>query len=34
MLTELATEEDDQLGLDHVDRARTMRNGVGDLFLR
>ncbi|KAL2760507.1 hypothetical protein ACRALDRAFT_1059705 [Sodiomyces alcalophilus JCM 7366] len=25
---------DDALGLDHVDRTRTMRNGAGDLFLR
>lgn len=26
--------EDDYLGLDHVDRTRTLRNGVGDLFLK
>ncbi|KAF5005389.1 hypothetical protein FDECE_8153 [Fusarium decemcellulare] len=26
--------DDDYLGLDHVDRTRTLRNGVGDLFLR
>ncbi|KAF8857498.1 hypothetical protein BDZ45DRAFT_744311 [Acephala macrosclerotiorum] len=26
--------EDDMLGLDHVDRQRSMRNGVGDLFLK
>ncbi|UPK93680.1 hypothetical protein LCI18_004615 [Fusarium solani-melongenae] len=26
--------EDDYLGFDHVDRTRTLRNGVGDLFLR
>lgn len=26
--------EDDYLGLDHVDRTRSLRNGVGDLFLR
>lgn len=34
ILSELATEDDDQLGLDHVDRTRTLRNGVGDLFLK
>ncbi|KAM5342649.1 hypothetical protein ACJ41O_013615 [Fusarium nematophilum] len=26
--------EDDYLGFDHVDRTRSLRNGVGDLFLR
>ncbi len=26
--------EDDFLGLDHADRTRSLRNGVGDLFLR
>lgn len=34
VISELATEDDDYLGLDHVDRTRSMRNGVGDLFLR
>lgn len=34
VLTELANEDDDQLGLDHVDRTRALRNGVGDLFLK
>ncbi|PSS00784.1 hypothetical protein BD289DRAFT_458371 [Coniella lustricola] len=34
ILTELATGDDENLGLDHVDRTRTMRNGVGDLFLK
>ncbi|CAN8095307.1 unnamed protein product [Discula destructiva] len=34
VLSALATEPDDQLGLDHVDRTRTLRNGVGDLFLK
>lgn len=34
VITDLATEDDDFLGLDHVDRTRSMRNGVGDLFLR
>lgn len=30
----MAATEDDYLGLDHVDRTRSLRNGVGDLFLR
>ncbi|KAG6198704.1 hypothetical protein E4U10_006319 [Claviceps purpurea] len=30
----LASPEEDFLGLDHVDRTRSLRNGVGDLFLR
>jgi ubiquitin carboxyl-terminal hydrolase 7 len=30
----IATQEDDLLGLDHVDRTRVIRNGAGDLFLR
>lgn len=30
----LAAPEEDHLGLDHVDRTRSLRNGVGDLFLR
>lgn len=34
VLTELANEDDDQIGLDHVDRTRVLRNGVGDLFLK
>ncbi|KAF3770974.1 cysteine proteinase [Cryphonectria parasitica EP155] len=34
VLTELATEDDDNLGLDHVDRTRSARNGTGDLFLK
>lgn len=34
VLSELANEDDDNLGLDHVDRSRTIRNGVGDLFLK
>ncbi|PHH62194.1 hypothetical protein CDD81_7388 [Ophiocordyceps australis] len=29
-----ASQDDDMLGLDHVDRSRTSRNGAGDLFLR
>ncbi|UQC82690.1 ubiquitin carboxyl-terminal hydrolase [Colletotrichum lupini] len=33
-LWKIATNDDDYLGLDHVDRTRTLRNGVGDLFLR
>ncbi|EQK98584.1 Peptidase C19, ubiquitin carboxyl-terminal hydrolase 2 [Ophiocordyceps sinensis CO18] len=33
-LWNVATSEDDFLGLDHVDRTRSLRNGVGDLFLR
>ncbi|RDA85100.1 hypothetical protein CP532_3121 [Ophiocordyceps camponoti-leonardi (nom. inval.)] len=33
-LWEVASSEDDMLALDHVDRSRSLRNGVGDLFLR
>jgi ubiquitin carboxyl-terminal hydrolase 7 len=33
-LWNVASSEDDFLGLDHADRTRTLRNGVGDLFLR
>jgi len=33
-LWSVATTEDDYLGLDHVDRSRSVRNGGGDLFLR
>ncbi|POR35949.1 Ubiquitin carboxyl-terminal hydrolase 21 [Tolypocladium paradoxum] len=33
-LWNVASSEDDLLGLDHVDRTRSLRNGVGDLFLR
>ncbi|KAK3378288.1 hypothetical protein B0H63DRAFT_397552 [Podospora didyma] len=34
ILWEVAANEDDYLGLDHVDRTRSLRNGVGDLFLK
>lgn len=34
ILWDVAANEDDYLGLDHVDRTRTMRNGTGDLFLK
>lgn len=35
VLTEiLSGDDDDFLGLDHVDRTRSMRNGTGDLFLK
>ncbi|KAK0635236.1 hypothetical protein B0T17DRAFT_586816 [Bombardia bombarda] len=34
ILWEVAPSPDDFLGLDHVDRTRTLRNGVGDLFLK
>jgi ubiquitin carboxyl-terminal hydrolase 7 len=34
ILWNVATSDDDLLGLDHTDRTRTFRNGVGDLFLR
>lgn len=34
ILWDIATTEDDFLGLDHVDRTRLMRNGAGDLFLK
>lgn len=33
-LWNVAQSDDDYLGLDHVDRTRTLRNGVGDLFLK
>jgi len=34
ILWEVANENDDCLGLDHVDRSRAIRNGAGDLFLK
>lgn len=34
VLWEIASQDDDSLGLDHVDRTRVIRNGAGDLFLR
>lgn len=34
ILWDVAASEDDFLGLDHADRSRTLRNGVGDLFLK
>lgn len=34
ILWDVAANEDDYLGLDHVDRTRTIRNGAGDLFLK
>ncbi|KAH8888720.1 ubiquitin carboxyl-terminal hydrolase [Thozetella sp. PMI_491] len=34
ILFDVAGNEDDFLGLDHVDRTRSMRNGIGDLFLK
>jgi len=34
VLWEVAAQDDDLLGLDHVDRTRSLRNGAGDLFLR
>ncbi|KAK0651817.1 hypothetical protein B0T16DRAFT_404747 [Cercophora newfieldiana] len=34
ILWDVASNEDDFLGLDHVDRTRSGRNGVGDLFLK
>ncbi|ODA78381.1 hypothetical protein RJ55_05762 [Drechmeria coniospora] len=33
-LWNMVSPEDDFLGMDHVDRTRTLRNGVGDLFLK
>lgn len=33
-LWHVAAGDEDCLGLDHPDRSRTLRNGVGDLFLR
>ncbi|KAK3939543.1 ubiquitin carboxyl-terminal hydrolase [Diplogelasinospora grovesii] len=34
ILWDVAVSEDDYLGLDHADRTRSVRNGVGDLFLK
>ncbi|KAF4635550.1 hypothetical protein G7Y89_g2550 [Cudoniella acicularis] len=34
VIWDVATQDDDMLGLDHVDRTRVIRNGAGDLFLR
>lgn len=34
VLWDVASQDDDSLGLDHVDRTRAIRNGAGDLFLR
>jgi len=34
ILDDLITAEDDLLGLDHVDRSRSLRNGAQDLFLK
>jgi len=34
VLWDVASQDDDLLGLDHVDRSRVIRNGAGDLFLR
>ncbi|KAK4453191.1 ubiquitin carboxyl-terminal hydrolase [Podospora aff. communis PSN243] len=34
VLWDAASNEDDFLGLDHADRSRSVRNGVGDLFLK
>lgn len=34
VLWDVAANEDDLLGLDHPDRSRSTRNGVGDLFLK
>lgn len=34
VLWDIASPEDDSLGLDHVDRTRSVRNGAGDLFLK
>jgi len=34
ILWEVASHDDDLLGLDHVDRSRVIRNGAGDLFLK
>lgn len=34
ILWDLSAPEDDYLGLDHADRSRSLRNGVGDLFLK
>lgn len=34
VLWDATSNDDDYLGLDHVDRTRSLRNGVGDLFLK
>ncbi|KAL2062656.1 hypothetical protein VTL71DRAFT_5728 [Oculimacula yallundae] len=34
ILDDLITSEDDLLGLDHIDRSRSVRNGAQDLFLK
>jgi len=34
VLWDVTTQDDDLLGLDHVDRTRAARNGGGDLFLK
>lgn len=34
VLWDVAATEDDFLGLDHLDKTRSARNGGGDLFLR
>lgn len=34
ILWDVAANPDDCLGLDHPDRTRSLRNGVGDLFLK
>lgn len=34
VLWDILQPEDEYLGLDHADRSRSLRNGVGDLFLR
>jgi ubiquitin carboxyl-terminal hydrolase 7 len=34
VLWDVASQDDDLLGLDHVDRTRAVRNGTQDLFLR
>ncbi|KAB5575494.1 hypothetical protein GE09DRAFT_594410 [Coniochaeta sp. 2T2.1] len=34
ILWDVADNQDDSLGLDHVDRTRSLRNGAGDLFLK
>lgn len=33
-LWDMLGEDDDQLGLDHVDKIRNARTGMGDLFLK
>ncbi|CZT50859.1 related to human ubiquitin-specific protease [Rhynchosporium secalis] len=34
ILDDLITQEEDLLGLDHIDRSRSVRNGAQDLFLK